>query len=64
MKKTMINKIICGAKNAQDALRTFTPEQRARLEKTWDIEHAYYSSVLEGSKLDRKEFEKLGEKIS
>ncbi len=34
-------------------------KQRNKLEEIWDIEHAYYSSALEGSKLDKKEFEML-----
>ncbi len=28
-----------------------------------DVEHAYYSSVLEGSKLDKKDFEQLAQVV-
>ncbi len=49
---------------AKKRLDKLTLKQRAALEKGWDIEHAYYSSALEGSKLDRKHFEELGEKVA
>lgn len=48
----------------QKAVLGLTVQEKKTLEKKWDIEHAYYSSVLEGSKLDRKDFDKLAEKIS
>lgn len=48
----------------QKAVRGLSVQEKKTLEKKWDIEHAYYSSVLEGSKLDRKDFDKLAEKIS
>ncbi len=48
---------------ARRRISTLTKQQKSTLEKEWDVEHAYYSSALEGSKLDKKEFEKLGEKI-
>lgn len=47
------------ARNAQRAMAQLTPQQKNRLEESWDVEHAYYSSALEGSNLDRKEFEDL-----
>lgn len=47
------------ARGAQRAMARLTPQQKKRLEESWDIEHAYYSSALEGSNLDRKEFEDL-----
>lgn len=50
--------------SAKERIEQLTAKQKAALEKGWDIEHAYYSSVLEGSKLDRKEFEVLGEKVA
>ncbi len=49
---------------ARKQIEVLSKEQKAALEKGWDIEHAYYSSVLEGSKVDRKDFDELGEKIS
>lgn len=51
-------------KNAEKVLSRLTPSQKKTLEKSWDIEHAYYSSALEGTRVDRKEFEKLGEKVA
>lgn len=60
MNKNIVKQVLITAKSAKVELDKLTPHQKNQLEKTWDIEHAYYSSVLEGSKLDRKEFEKLG----
>ena len=51
-------------KDAGKTLSKLTATQKKALEKSWDIEHAYYSSALEGSKVDRKEFEKFGEKVA
>lgn len=48
----------------QKAVAELSVSEKKTLEKKWDIEHAYYSSVLEGSKLDRKEFDTLAENIS
>ena len=49
---------------ARQKMASLSNEEKTQLEKGWDIEHAYYSSVLEGSKKDRKEFEELGEKVA
>jgi len=49
---------------AKKHISKLTPKQKAAMEKGWDVEHAYYSSVLEGSKIDRKEFEKLADKVN
>ena len=43
----------------QRSVSKLSANQKTKLENAWDVEHAYYSSVLEGSKLDRKEFEDL-----
>lgn len=64
MKNKLAQKLFLSRRNAESKLGKLTLTQKDALEKSWDIEHAYYSSALEGSKLDRKEFEKLGEKIS
>ena len=37
--------------------------KKAEIEKKWDVEHAYYSSTLEGNNLDRKKFNELAKKI-
>ena len=46
-------------KSAEKHISKLTPKEKSALEEKWDIEHAYYSSALEGSKIDRGEFEKL-----
>ena len=48
---------------AQKKLEALSAAQKNQIEKSWDIEHAYYSSSLEGSRIDRKEFERLGAEI-
>lgn len=64
MKKSKMLQLFVSMKSAQQQISKLTPKQKTALEKKWDVEHAYYSSVLEGSKLDREEFEKLGEKVA
>lgn len=56
-------KLISNIKAARETISRMTPAQKINLEKSWDVEHAYYSSSLEGSKLDRKEFEKIGKRV-
>ena len=51
-------------REAKKVIAGLAPKQKSALEKEWDVEHAYYSSALEGSKLDKKEFEKLGEQVA
>lgn len=58
--KNLINTIHSG----QRAVAKLSAKDKNALERKWDIEHAYYSSALEGSKIDRKEFDKLAEKVS
>lgn len=58
-------KILVGTiQTGQKVVANLSVQEKKTLEKMWDIEHAYYSSVLEGSKIDRKEFDKLAETIS
>lgn len=64
MKKMLIKQLLSSMKDAEKTLSGLTSSQKKTLEKSWDVEHAYYSSALEGSRVDRKEFEKLGEKIA
>ena len=64
MKKSKMLQLSVSMKSAQRQISKLTPKEKSALEKKWDVEHAYYSSVLEGSKLDREEFEKLGEKVA
>lgn len=62
-KNAKSKQILIAMKTAQKLISGLAPKQKDELEKGWDIEHAYYSSVLEGSKLDRKEFEELARRI-
>lgn len=64
MIKNLIKTLVNTVQSGQKTIANLSDKDKKSLEKKWDIEHAYYSSALEGSKLDRKEFEKLAEKIS
>lgn len=64
MKITLPQKLFISIKEAHKKLLQLSPKEKSVLEKKWDVEHAYYSSALEGSNLDKKEFEKLAEKIA
>lgn len=64
MKNTIIKELFSSMKEAKKIIAELAPKQRSALEKEWDVEHAYYSSALEGSKIDKKEFEKLGEQVA
>jgi hypothetical protein len=63
LKNPNSRELFLSREEARKKISTLTKQQKSNLEKEWDIEHAYYSSALEGSKIDKKEFEKLGEKI-
>lgn len=64
MKNLLAQDLFEKMKVAKKQLSMFSPEQKKALEKSWDIEHAYYSSSLEGSKIDKKEFEQIGQKVA
>ncbi|MBI5401437.1 hypothetical protein HZB05_01245 [Candidatus Wolfebacteria bacterium] len=64
MKNTKLDQLLTSMRTAQKYIATLSPKQKSTLEKGWDIEHAYYSSALEGSNLDRKEFEALALQVS
>ena len=59
MKNDLVNKIAAAGQKANQALRAMPAKEKTKLEDAWDVEHAYYSSALEGSKIDKKEFEKI-----
>ena len=59
-----IKKVVRSIEAGQHSLANLTPKQRTILEKEWDVEHAYYSSALEGSNIDRNEFNSLGKKVT
>ena len=62
MNKVLIRQLFEAKSEADKKISAMDINQRAQLEEVWDIEHAYYSSALEGSNIDKKEFEKLAEK--
>ena len=62
MKNDLITKVFSAGHQAAKTLGAMSPKEKAKLEEAWDVEHAYYSSALEGSKLDKKEFEALAKK--
>lgn len=64
MKKNDLKNLARIIRNGQRAINDLSVKNRKTIEKVWDVEHAYYSSALEGSKIDRKQFEKLAEKMS
>lgn len=64
MKNPRLAQLMMSKNLADKQISKLTQSQKSALEKSWDIEHAYYSSVLEGSKLDRGEFEKLALKVT
>jgi len=40
-----------------------TADKKDKMEKHWDVEHAYYSATFEGNGLDKKKFESLAKEI-
>ncbi|MDO8617589.1 MAG: hypothetical protein Q7N87_01705 [Candidatus Uhrbacteria bacterium] len=64
MKNPKLAHLLTSMRVAKDHIAKLSPTQKSSLEKGWDIEHAYYSSALEGSDLDKKEFEKLAQKVA
>lgn len=62
MKNKLIQQLIQVKKIGKQKLSEMDENMRLKLEDQWDVEHAYYSSALEGSKLDRSEFDALAKK--
>ncbi|HFC10987.1 MAG TPA: hypothetical protein ENJ75_02240 [Candidatus Kaiserbacteria bacterium] len=58
-----MNSVLVNARRAQVYLSKLDPKSKALLEKEWDVEHAYYSSALEGSMLDKREFGELAKEV-
>lgn len=50
-------------KAANQRVSKLSSKQKTEMEKGLDIEHAYYSSTLEGSQLDRTEFNRLAKDV-
>lgn len=63
MNKNILKDLVQSKIDADKVLQTMSEEQKSQLEKRWDVEHAYYSSVLEGSKIDKKVFEEIGKEV-
>ncbi len=63
MTKVNLKNLIIAKKRADSKLAAMDVKKKNQLEKSWDVEHAYYSSVLEGIKLDKKDFEQLAQKV-
>jgi hypothetical protein len=59
-----INSLIQAQRVADEKISKMSPKEKEKLEIQLDVEHAYYSSALEGSRLDRKTFEELGKKVT
>ncbi len=59
MKKDLLKEVAQSRQMAQSELGKLVPAERSRLERVWDLEHTYYSSALEGSRIDRSEVERL-----
>jgi hypothetical protein len=64
MKNISIKQLISTIKSGQRAFDDLSIKEKRTLEKSWDVEHAYYSSALEGSGIDRKQFERLAKNVS
>lgn len=64
MKTARLNKLSAAIDVGQKKLGNMTSSEKKRLEKAWDVEHAYFSSALEGSRVSKKEFEKLAKKVN
>ena len=62
MNKVLIRQLFEAKSEADKKILAMDINQRAKLEEAWDVEHAYYSSALEGSNIDKKEFEELAKK--
>jgi hypothetical protein len=64
MVKNMLKNLVNSVRSGQQAISHMPMKDKKALERKWDIEHAYYSSALEGSRIDKKEFDKLAEKVA
>ncbi len=59
LNKALIARLNAAATVARNVFAHVPEKDKSKLEDVWDVEHAYYSSALEGSKIDKKEFETL-----
>lgn len=63
MQNILLQKVFQAKKEGDQQLLMMDDDTRKALEDHWDIEHAYYSSALEGSKIDRNEFDTLAKQV-
>ena len=63
MKNTLLQEVFKAKRVGMQRLSMMDEKTRNTLEDGWDIEHAYYSSALEGSKIDRNEFDRLAGQV-
>lgn len=63
MTKRAFEKLLQVKKVADKRMREMAKKERMEVEKRWDVESAYYSSALEGSRVTKKEFEKIAKEI-
>jgi hypothetical protein len=54
-----LHNLIKVKRDAEQFMKTLPSQKKQELNLKLDVEHAYYSSALEGSKLDRKTFDEL-----
>ena len=59
-----LHNLIKARHEAERVIGKLDPKAKRQLNLKLDIEHAYYSSVLEGSQLDRKTFDDLAKSAS
>ena len=64
MTRNLLQNLFSSVQKGRENIAKLTESDRKALEKKWDIEHAYYSSALEGSKLDRKDFDNLAKEVA
>lgn len=64
MKQDKLRNLIKVKRDADALIKDLPSAKKKELNLKLDIEHAYYSSALEGSKLDRKTFDELARKAS
>ena len=59
LNKALFQRLQSAITGARNAFTHADQKDKNKLEDVWDVEHAYYSSALEGSNIDKKEFETL-----
>lgn len=64
MTVSKLKKLAQSKKEFDKSWKKLSPKDRKKIEKEWDIEHAYYSSTMEGNGLDKKRFRELAKATS